>query len=470
MSLRSLLLASAFVGMVAPAPAHADPRREAELEARLKALEAAVGELRAELEAARAASAQSGAPVAPASQAAASGQGGTVQTATATPSTATAPAGAPAQSAEGFRVGASTIRINGFFKANAIVSRYSGGDVAPNTFLRDFYLPQQIPVGRVREGNDFDAHAKQTRIWLTTATPLGDHIVKGHLEFDFQTAPGTQGTERTTNGYNLAMRRAFISYDDKLLLGQEWTTFQNTAALPETTDFIGPTEGTVFVRQVQVRYTRKLSDRVLLALAAENPETASITSTSAALVENDDDRVPDLAARFAYTVPLGEFSLAGVARQLSVDNGGQGDKAFGYGLSLAGKVPFGPKRQHDIRFMLSGGNGIGRYIGLNFAPDAVLTAGGLETVGVLAGFAALRFAYSDQLRSTVMASFQEVDYPEVVIPLTSNESAYSFAGNLFYSPVKSLDLGIEYRHGVRRLLNGRDGEIDRVEAAARYSF
>lgn len=53
---------------------------------------------------------------------------------------------------------------------------------------------------------------------------------------------------------------------------------------------------------------------------------------------------------------------------------------------------------------------------------------------VLGGFAALRFAYTDQLRSTFMASFQEVDYSKGLIPLDANDSAYSFAGNLFYSP------------------------------------
>lgn len=469
MYLKPLLLACGAIAGLTPSPAFADAKREAELEARIRALEAAVKELKAARETSAALPASSAVPMA--AQDTGPGPASGVQRA-ATPGTATAttPAGAPAKVAEGFRVGATTIRINGFLKTSAIMSRYSSGDAAPNSFIRDFYLPQQIPVGGTREGNDFDAHAKQTRIWLTTVTPLGEHTVKGHLEFDFQTSPGTQGSERTTNGYNPGMRRAFITYNDRLLIGQDWTTFQNTAALPETTDFIGPTEGTVFVRQPQLRYTRNLSNRLALAVAAENPETASITGTSAVLVENDDDRVPDLIARLNYTAPLGEFSLAGLARQLSVDDGGASRKAFGYGVSLAGKISFGANRQHDIRLMMSGGEGIGRYIGLNFAPDAVLGLDGLETVRILAGFAALRLAFTEKLRSTLMASFQDVRYGEGQIPLTANESAHSFAANLFYSPVSSFDVGIEYRHGVRELLNGQEGKLDRIEAAAKYSF
>lgn len=462
MSMKLALLAGVAIAAIAPAPASADPAREAELEARIRALEAAVGELRTELNAARAAPA-SAAP-APTLQA------GAAPAATGPAPTATAEPVRTAQAPEGFRIGATTVRLNGFFKANTIVSSYSGGDVPGNALLRDFYLPQQIPVGGVSEGTDYDTHAKQTRIWLTTSTPLGSHTVAGHLEFDFQTAPGIQGSERTTNGYNLALRRAFINFDNRFLFGQEWSTLQNVAVLPETTDFVGPTEGTVFVRQPQIRFTHRLSPQVTLAVAAENPETASITTTSAALVENDDDGMPDVVARLSFAPSFGEFTLAGVVRQLSVDNGAVGDNASGYGISFAGKVPFGPGNRHDLRFMISGGDGIGRYLGLNFAPDAVLAGNRLEPVSALAGFAALRIGLTDQVRSTVMASFQDVDYPDLLIPAAANESAWSLAGNLFYSPVRNLDLGIEYRHGARTLVSGAEGTLDRVEAAARYNF
>jgi len=451
MSKTMLIAAGAAAACVAASPAHAQTDRQAELEARLRELEASVAVLRAELEAERAARAAA----APLPQA----------TAQAAPPPAVP---APAPSADGFRVGATTVTVNGSVKVNAAFSSFSGGEVPGNTFLRDFYLPQAIPVGGV--GADyFDFHAKQTRLWLTTQTPIGGNIVRTHIEFDFQTAPGLQGSERTTNGYNPALRRAFITLDDWLLIGQDWSTFQNVAVLPESTDFIGPTEGTVFVREPQIRLTRRLSERVTLAVALENSETASITDASAALVENDDDHVPDLAARLNATLPFGDFSLSAVARQLRLQSGAAAADAFGYGLSLAGRIPFGPERRHDVRFMISGGEGNGRYIGLNFAPDAVFAAGALEPVGVLAGFASLRIGFTPRLRSTLTASFQEVDYTSLV-PLTANEGAWSLAGNLFYSPLRNFDIGIEYRHGVRRLLNGLEGELDRIETAARYSF
>jgi len=77
------------------------------------------------------------------------------------------------------------------------------------------------------------------------------------------------------------------------------------------------------------------------------------------------------------------------------------------GISGAGKLLFGPDKRHDIRFMLTYGNGIGRYVGLNFAPDGLFagTPGSdILTVKNLAGFAAVRFAWTKTVRSTFMAS------------------------------------------------------------------
>jgi hypothetical protein len=150
--------------------------------------------------------------------------------------------------ADGFRSGATTIKIGGFIKLTATNSRFSEGEVATNSLGRDFYLPQSIPVGSGPAARVQDFSAKQSRLWLNLSTDVAGHAVKGYVETDFQTSPGTQGSQRTTNGYNLALRRAYIQVD-KFTFGQDWSTFQYVGALPESTDFVGATEGTVFVRR-----------------------------------------------------------------------------------------------------------------------------------------------------------------------------------------------------------------------------
>jgi len=51
-----------------------------------------------------------------------------------------------------------------------------------------------------------------------------------------------------------------------------------------------------------------------------------------------------------------------------------------------------------------------------------------------------------------------------------NDSALSYAANLFWSPAKGFDLGVEYRHGQRELVSGSKGQLDRLEFASKYSF
>ena len=473
---RGMLLAGVAAAALTIHPANAqEADRTAVLEQRVKQLEDALREVKGELEATKrqqAASAAATAPGVPVTT-------GTVTAQAANGATPTPIQTASAQSAQtqpaggsGFRVGNTTFKISGFIKADAMVSDYSDGDTATNGLGRDFYLPQFIPVDKTPgagEGNDFDAHAKQTRLAISAETPVGSKTLTAYVETDFQTSPGTQGSERTTNGYNLALRRAYIGYDG-WVFGQDWTVFQNTASLPESADFIGVSEGTVFVRQMQVRVTRPLTRQLSFTFGLENPETASITPTSPATVENDDDSLPDATAKLTFKPALGEFTLAGVVRKLEVNSAASNESTTGWGVSLAGKVPFGANGRHDIRFMISHGSGVGRYVGVNFAPDVIAAPQGLETVDVTAGFAALHFGLTDKLRTNLMYSFQDVDYPSGLAPATANEAASSYAINLFYSPIKAFDLGVEYRHGKRELLNGDSGKLDRLHFVAKHAF
>lgn len=441
--------------------AQAATQKEQDLEARIEALERAFGSLQGELASTRAENAELKAAVAQAQTASAE----------ATKAVESAKPALAAATADGFTVGngATRIKIGGFLKTVATFSKWDDGTVAANSLGRDFYLPQTIPVGgKSTTNNDFSA--KQTRLWLNLDTTVAGHVLKGYVETDFQTSAGTQGSERTTNGYNLALRRAWVQYDN-LTVGQDWSTFQNVAVLPESTDFVGTTEGTVFVRQPLVRYTKKLNDMAALQFAVENGETQS---ASPGLVENDQDKMPDFVGRVNVKAGNADLALAAVGRQLRVDNGTVKDTAFGWGVSGSGKIVFGPSKQHDIRFMATYGKGIGRYVGLNFAPDAVIDAANrLEKPEVFAAMAAVKVGLTPAVRSTLMASYQDVNYPSGFAPgyfAAFNGQAMSVAGNIFWTPTKGFDLGVEYRHGERELVSGAKGQLDRLEFAAKYSF
>lgn len=445
----ALLCGAASLGAgLTATPAMAQTSEVEALEARLKTLEAGMAELRAQLAAARSTSAADG--VAPA----------------AAPPAAAVPAAQPAKT---------TVQLSGFFKTHVSLSRLSDGALASTSAGNDFYVPATIPVGGGDESTAFRGDAKQTRIVVKASTPVAGHRLDGLLEVDFQSSPGA-GNQRVTNAYSPALRRAFITFDN-LLIGQEWTNFQYLPALPETTDYLGPSEGTVFARQAQVRYTMPLSQALTLSLSLENPAATVAVANSAAIVEHDTDRMPDLTGRLNLALGNAEFSLAGLAREVSIEAGSDDESAFGWGVSLAGKIALDQDKRHDLRFMVTRGEGIGRYVGLNLSPDAILLPGSteLETFPVTAGFAAVKIGWTDRLRSTVMASAQRIDYPDGptfdgLVFSGLNKQAWSTSVNLFYSPVKQLDVGIELRHGERELVSGERGQLDRIEFAAKYGF
>lgn len=480
MGMTRSLAVGAAVAFLVPTTTHAQTTREAELEARLKQLESAVESLRAELAASRSAPPAAPPPAAPPPAAATTvagpaAPGNTPNTVVATPTAVAARessvgALAAAPGAEGFRVGNTTVKLGGFVRLNVIASRYNDGEVAVGGLGKEFYLPQQIPVGGGFASEDLLFSARQTRLVFSTATPVNGKVAKTLIEFDFALATAPVGAQRATNPYVPTFRRGFIEYD-RWLIGQEWSTFQNLAVLPETTDFVGPIDGTVFNRQALLRYTAPLGKGLTLQLAAENPQTETALPANPALVDSDDDRLPDVVARVNWKPAFGDFALAGIARELRTSTNGLEDTTFGWGLSGSGKIPFGTR--HDLRFMATYGQGIGRYLALGYVPDAIYTATSnrLARIDNFAAFGAFKLGWTDTLRSTFSASYQSADYPaELVVTGLANAKAYSGAVNLFWSPFKGLDAGVEYRHAVRELLSGDDGTMDRVEFAIKYGF
>lgn len=367
---------------------------------------------------------------------------------------------------------ASTTRFSykGYVKADALFSQFSAGEVAGNNGLRDFYSASAIPVGTAPKSTVFDAHAKQTRFIFGTETPAGSASVKTHLEMDFMSA--LDGNERVSNGYEPEVRQAFIQYD-RWLVGQAWSNFQDTAALPDSLDFIGPTEGTVFSRQPQLRYTRGG-----LSLSAENAETTvtgftgtcTLTPTNTCNFTSSDNRMPDLTARYVWKGDFGHLSLGALLRELATQDGtGKKEHENGMGASVSGKIKLGTG--NDVRFMATTGTGIGRYVGLNIANDVVQDAtGSLETIDVTAGFVALHHQWSPRLRSMASVSMFAADNPVAKTGVTATKSIDSMMANLIWTPVDKLDVGIELSHATRETEDGKDGDMDRVQFSSKYSF
>ena len=377
--------------------------------------------------------------------------------------TATAVLCALSTTTQAATIGDTDVNYGGYVKIDAMWSDYSAGAPAGTNVGRDFYVPSTLTVGTDDDSDAvFDMHARQSRFNFGTSTLLDNgKTINSKIEIDFL-ASAAGGNERVSNSYAPRIRHAFISYDG-WLFGQTWSNFQNVGALPETLDFVGPAEGTVFVRQAQVKYTTGA-----WSFSLENPES-TVTTQGGDRVATDDASLPDFTARYAMNADWGQFVVTGLARQLTYKQNGIDADETSLGLSASGMVKLG---QDNLKFMLTQGKGLGRYIGLNVAHGAVLNGDELDAIDSTSGFVAYQHNWNNQWRSTFLYSFFSADNNTDLLTITGDptESSQSYSANILYSPVKKLTFGAEFKHAERELESGNDGDMDRLQFSVKYAF
>lgn len=446
-----------------PAIASADTKREAALEHRVSDLERQVQELMAEVHAQHdATQAAAVAAAAPATPIAASAP---LPKATATVG------GKPPIQETTITPGANpntTFRFGGFIKADFLATRTSDGQLADGATGRALYLPSQIPVGGHGSGTDYDAGAKFSRfnLGVDSVTDNGDKL-GAFFEMDF--FGNALGTQVATNTYGVTLRHAY-AYWNNWLAGQTWSNFMDVSALPEAVDFIGPTDGVLFVRQTQLRYTDGG-----FSVAIENPETTIIPNGGGAALQSDRGALPDLTLRYGWKGAWGSFGVGALVRDLKIDRQATAtvpsakDDALSGALTVGGKWNIGPN--DDLRYQLTAGTGFSRYVGLGITGDSELDAhGNLDSIGGVAGYVAWRHAFTPQWRTNVMYARSQYDNDILLTGGAATKSSQSLRANLFYSPFPKLDLGAELMYGRRTIENGLEGDLTRLQFSSKYSF
>ncbi len=361
------------------------------------------------------------------------------------------------------KIGDTEFTYGGYIKLDTMWSDYSAGASAGTSVGRDFYVPSTLTVGDDDSSDAvFDMHARQSRFNFGTSTLLDNgKKINSKIEIDFL-ASAAGGNERVSNSFAPRIRHAFITYDG-WLFGQTWSNFQNVGALPETLDFVGPAEGTVFVRQAQIKYTTGA-----WSFSLENPES-TITTTGGARVATDDASLPDFTARYTHKADWGNLVVTALARQLTYKVGGIDADETSFGVSASGMFKVG---DDNIKFMLTQGKGLGRYVGLNVAHGAVLNGDELDTIDSTSGFVAYQHKWSSQWRSTFLYSFFSADNNTDLLSISGDptESTQSYSANILYSPVKRLTFGAELKHAERETQSGIDGDLDRLQFSVKYAF
>lgn len=309
------------------------------------------------------------------------------------------------------------LTFGGYIKIDA---RYVDGDVA----YKDFWIGDGAALSQ--DASQFKIFANETR--FNTKYVHGD--VMGFIEMDFW---GGGGNEIVSNSANPRIRHAFVKYKD-LTVGQTWSTFMNTSAIPESADFAGATTGLVFIRQGQVRYN--VGD---FQVSLENPESWGGDTAN--------DSVPDVIARYNFKGDWGSVSVSGLARQLNTT---LGNSESAFGASVAGRIKTGDK--DDIRFQFHQGE-LGRYVGVAAVKDLYDE----EVEDVTSVLVAYRHFWNETLRSTVLYGKVEGD--------VSDRERTQWGVNLFQDLTKELAVGIEVGNFS---IDELDKDSNYVQATMRY--
>ena len=353
----------------------------------------------------------------------------------------------------------------GYIKVNGIFTDTSDGLTVENNVTNSILVPGAIGVGDGGDsGTDFDFDVFTSRFNFGTESNTAYGKVKSFIELDFLSGGGNEAVSNSTNP---RIRHAFINWDysedESLLVGQTWSTFFNVGALPDAVDFIGPTSGTIFNRQQQIRWTKKLGNGSSIQLAAENP-SSSLSGISGDI---DDSSIPDLVARYNGKSGSHSYSLAVVGRDIVIDNDVFDENQFGAAVNFAGKYVVDEK--NVLKYSLAYGN-LGRYIALSaFGDGGIDQSGDIDLSTVVGGYLAYEHHWSNKWRSTFQYAYATADLGDGVAD-TNTETVQNLNLSLVYRPLPKLDFGGAIIFADRELDNGDDGDLTRVQLTGKYSF
>ncbi|WP_180051489.1 DcaP family trimeric outer membrane transporter [Acinetobacter sp. YH12211] len=353
----------------------------------------------------------------------------------------------------------------------------SGADVSIYGFVRgdanyiidgadsDFNSTHAVGNATTKSTKDkLVATAKVTRLGLDFNTPVGDNKVGGKVEVDFASSDNSKSE-------NLRIRHAYLTFND-WLFGQTTSSFASVHA-PEMIDFstnIGGSGGSA--RVPQVRYSQKLAPATQLYVSAEEGNSKATETGDLSY------RLPVLTAKVTQGFADGKGLASARALVEHYKSDAANDDKTGWGAAVGAnyQVVEPLKVSADVAYMKGNSN---HLYGSNSAYSVV--GNSIEQNEAVAVQVGATYNFSPKLRSTLaygaLFADDSTDYARAAaVAVTAatnadaNEKVQQAWINFIYSPVKPVDLGIEYINGERETFKGQKFSDDRVGFMARYSF
>lgn len=343
--------------------------------------------------------------------------------------------------------------------------------------------------------NNLNVTAATSRIGLDIVRPTEYGDLVGKIEADF--AGNATGSSYINGNGTFRVRHAYFSLG-KWLVGQTTSPFVNTDTAPETVDFNGPM-GYGSTRTVQARYTQPITANQKLLVALEGGDVDGTNSNSTftsgtTVTTSGGNRLPALTARYdiATADKKGLLQVHGLVHENRVsvatasNNTGTNidETKLGWGVGVGAKYSLTPNDtvfanyyhvKGDSKYLLYTNTA---YIATRNGTDINIYESEYDT-----GLLGYSHKWSPKWRSTVAAGAiwyknnnDYADYAKTVGSTSLNKKLYNIIVNSFYSPVKNVDLGVEYTYGQRETFASKtattdnQGDYSRVNLMAKYSF
>ncbi|WP_180063252.1 MULTISPECIES: DcaP family trimeric outer membrane transporter [unclassified Acinetobacter] len=299
------------------------------------------------------------------------------------------------------------------------------------------------------------ATAKTTRFGLDFTAPVGgDNKVGGKIEVDFADASGSND--------GLRLRHGYLTFNN-WLFGQTTSNFLSSHA-PEMIDF-NTNLGGGTTRIPQVRYNYKLAPDTQLFVSAEEGDSKGTVAADPTY------RLPNLTAKVTqgFAAGKGTASARALVENYKSKVADDTETAWGVAAGASYAVTDQLKLNGDVSYTEGNSN----YLyGSNSAYSVV--DGNIEQNKFTAVQVGATYKFNEKLRSTLAYGALFADdgsaYAKDESNSNANEEAQQAWLNVIYTPVKPIDLGVEYVNGKREAFTGKTYKDNRVGLMAKYSF
>jgi len=308
---------------------------------------------------------------------------------------------------------------------------------------KDAFLPSAIPFGAAERDARLNGRASQINAILHTPTSLGE--LTAHAQADLF---------RYEEGAEPNFTQVYARLGEWLTVGKTYSTFMDDEAWPATLDYNGPS-GAVFARQLVLRGSLPLGERLRIEAALEDPQV-------------EDAERPDLAARLRFSGERLHAQLAGLSRSAAyTSSAGASRTVDGWGVSASAGLGIGESDR--LLAQWTRGEGIGRYFNDGLSSiGAVFDAGGtLEPLRLTGVYLYYERKWAERWSTTAGLSELRTQ-SEGLRPADDLKRVQYASVNLVHRLATDLFLGAELLWGNAERQDGVQASDSRLQLTARY--